>query len=191
MSEKEQEAYEYTYTEIRKAFPRLKIVLATYFERLGNNLDLTVSLPVNVLHVDLVRGESQLTAVISKLKENTMLSLGVVDGRKIWKNDFDQSVATINQAVEKLGKDRVWIAPSCSLIHSPVDLENETNEANLTAEVKQWLAYAKQKVAERVPKREEMVHLLKKAKAVIPGDQLWVNPDCGLKTLGWDETRKH
>lgn len=174
MSEKEQEAYEYTYTEIRKAFPRLKIVLATYFERLGNNLDLTVSLPVNVLHVDLVRGESQLTAVISKLKENTILSLGVVDGRNIWKNDFDQSVATINQAVEKLGKDRVWIAPSCSLIHSPVDLENETNEANLTAEVKKWLAYAKQKVAERVPKREEMVHLLKKAKAVNPGDQLWV-----------------
>ena len=150
MSEKEQEAYEYTYTEIRKAFPRLKIGLATYFERLGNNLDLTVSLPVNVLHVDLVRGESQLTAVISKLKENTILSLGVVDGRNIWRNDFDQSVATINQAVEKLGKDRVWIAPSCSLIHSPVDLENETNEANLTAEVKQWLAYAKQKVAEVV-----------------------------------------
>ena len=83
MSEKEQEAYEYTYTEIRKAFPRLKIGLATYFERLGNNLDLTVSLPVNVLHVDLVRGESQLTALISKLKENTILSLGVVDGRNI------------------------------------------------------------------------------------------------------------
>jgi len=150
LTEKEQKAYEYTYKEIRKAFPRLKIVLATYFEGLGNNLDLTVSLPVNVLHVDLVRGESQLTAVISKLKENTILSLGVVDGRNIWKNDFDQSVTTINQAVEKLGKDRVWIAPSCSLIHSPVDLENETNEANLTAEVKQWLAYAKQKVAEVV-----------------------------------------
>jgi len=150
LSEKEQQAYEYTYKEIRKAFPRLKIVLATYFEGLGNNLDLTVSLPVNVLHVDLVRGESQLTAVISKLKENTILSLGVVDGRNIWKNDFDQSVTTINQVVEKLGKDRVWIAPSCSLIHSPVDLENETNEANLTAEVKQWLAYAKQKVAEVV-----------------------------------------
>ncbi|NTE05244.1 5-methyltetrahydropteroyltriglutamate--homocysteine S-methyltransferase [Agrobacterium tumefaciens] len=150
LSEKEQKAYEYAYKEIRKAFPRIKFVLATYFEGLGNNLALTTSLPVNVLHVDLVRAESQLADVLTNLKDNTILSLGIVDGRNIWKNDFDQSIATINKAVEKLGTDRVWIAPSCSLIHSPVDLENETNEENLTAEVKQWLAYAKQKIAEVV-----------------------------------------
>ncbi|MGO4876454.1 5-methyltetrahydropteroyltriglutamate--homocysteine S-methyltransferase [Pedobacter psychrotolerans] len=150
LSEKEQKAYEYAYKEIRKAFPRIKLVLATYFEGLGNNLALTTSLPVNVLHLDLVRAENQLADVLPQLKENTILSLGVVDGRNIWKNDFEHSIAMINQAIEKIGTERVWIAPSCSLIHAPVDLENETNEENLTAEVKQWLAFAKQKVTEIV-----------------------------------------
>ncbi len=148
LSEKDKKAYEYVYKEIRKAFPRLKIILATYFEGLGNNLALTTSLPVNVLHIDLVRAEDQLLAVLASLKEETILSLGLVDGRNIWKNDFEKSVSIINQVVEKRGLDKVWIAPSCSLIHSPVDLDNETNEQNLSAEIKQWLAYAKQKISE-------------------------------------------
>lgn len=148
LTEKDKKAYEYAYKELRKAFPRLKIVLATYFEGLGNNLALTASLPVNVLHVDLVRAEDQLTDVLASLKDDTILSLGLVDGRNIWKNDFEKSVSIINQVVEKRGLDKVWIAPSCSLIHSPVDLDNETNEKNLSAEIKQWLAYAKQKIAE-------------------------------------------
>jgi 5-methyltetrahydropteroyltriglutamate--homocysteine methyltransferase len=148
LNEKDKKAYEYVYKEIRKAFPRLKIVLATYFEGLGNNLALTTSLPVNVLHIDLVRAEDQLNNVLASLKDDTILSLGLVDGRNIWKNDFEKSVSIINQAVEKRGLDKVWIAPSCSLIHSPVDLDNETNEKNLSAEIKQWLAYAKQKISE-------------------------------------------
>ena len=148
LTEKDKKAYEYAYKEIRKAFPRLKIVLATYFEGLGNNLALTTSLPVNVLHIDLVRAEDQLTDVLAYLKDDTILSLGLVDGRNIWKNDFEKSVSVIKQVVEKRGLDKVWIAPSCSLIHSPVDLDNETNEKNLSAEIKQWLAYAKQKIAE-------------------------------------------
>ncbi|GGH12799.1 5-methyltetrahydropteroyltriglutamate--homocysteine S-methyltransferase [Pedobacter zeae] len=148
LTEKDKKAYEYAYKEIRKAFPRLKIVLATYFGALGNNLALTASLPVNVLHVDLVRAEDQLTDVLAALKDDTILSLGLVDGRNIWKNDFEKSVSIINQAIEKRGLDKVWIAPSCSLIHAPVDLDNETNEKNLSAEIKQWLAYAKQKIAE-------------------------------------------
>nr|WP_315417401.1 5-methyltetrahydropteroyltriglutamate--homocysteine S-methyltransferase [uncultured Pedobacter sp.] len=148
LTEKDKKAYEYAYKEIRKAFPRLKIVLATYFEGLGNNLALTASLPVNVLHIDLVRAEDQLTDVLASLKDDTILSLGLVDGRNIWKNDFEKSVSIINQVVEKRGLDKAWIAPSCSLIHSPVDLDNETNEQNLSAEIKQWLAYAKQKIAE-------------------------------------------
>jgi len=148
LTEKDKKAYEYAYKEIRKAFPRIKIVLATYFEGLGNNLALTTSLPVNVLHIDLVRAEGQLTDVLASLKEDTILSLGLVDGRNIWKNDFEKAVSIINQVVEKRGLDKVWIAPSCSLIHSPVDLDNETNEQNLSAEIKQWLAYARQKIAE-------------------------------------------
>lgn len=150
LTEKDKKAYEYAYKEIRKSFPRLKIVLATYFEGLGNNLALTTSLPVNVLHIDLVRAEAQLADVLTSLKEDTILSLGLVDGRNIWKNDFEKSVSVINQAVEKRGLDKIWIAPSCSLIHSPVDLDNETNVQNLSAEIKQWLAYAKQKIVEVV-----------------------------------------
>jgi len=148
LTEKDKKAYEYAYKEIRKAFPKLKIVLATYFEGLGNNLALTTSLPVNVLHIDLVRAEDQLNEVLDSLKDGIILSLGLVDGRNIWKNDFKKSVSIINQVIEKRGQDKVWIAPSCSLIHSPVDLDNETNEQNLSAEIKQWLAYAKQKIAE-------------------------------------------
>jgi len=150
LSEKEKEAYNYTYKQIRKSFPKLKIILATYFEGLGNNLALTTSLPIDVLHVDLVRAPKQLDEIISTLNEKTILSVGIVDGRNIWKNDFENSLEIINSAVDKLGKERVWVAPSCSLIHSPVDLDNETNEQNLSAEIKQWLAFAKQKVAEVV-----------------------------------------
>ncbi|GGI26861.1 5-methyltetrahydropteroyltriglutamate--homocysteine S-methyltransferase [Pedobacter mendelii] len=154
LSEKEQKAYQYVYKEIRKAFPRLKIVLATYFEGLGNNLSLISSLSIDILHVDLVRSPQQLENVISVLNDKTILSLGLVDGRNIWKNDFKLSLETINKATEKLGRERVWISPSCSLIHSPVDLTNETNEENLSSEIKQWLAFAKQKVAEVVTLKE-------------------------------------
>jgi len=150
LSEKEQKAFKYAYKEIRKAFPKLKIVLATYFEGLGNNLALTASLPVTVLHVDLVRSPQQLEDVLPALNDRVILSLGLVDGRNIWKNDFENALEIINKASEKLGPERIWIAPSCSLIHSPVDLNNETNEENLSAEIKQWMSFAKQKVAEVV-----------------------------------------
>jgi 5-methyltetrahydropteroyltriglutamate--homocysteine methyltransferase len=148
LGEKEQQAFRETYKQIRKEFPRLKIVLATYFESLGNNTALATSLPVDALHIDLVRAPQQLDEVITHLSEKTILSLGIVDGRNIWKNDFEQSLAIIEKATHKLGTNRVWIAPSCSLIHSPCDLKNETNEEVLTSEIKQWLAFAKQKVTE-------------------------------------------
>jgi len=150
LNEKEQQVYKDTYKVLRKEFPFLKIVLATYFERLGNNTALAASLPVDVLHIDMVRAPGQLDEVIAQLSGKTILSLGVVDGRNIWKNDFEASLTMINQAKEKLGSDRIWIAPSCSLIHSPCDLENETNEYILTPELKQWLAFARQKIGEVV-----------------------------------------
>lgn len=148
LTEKEQQVYKDTYKQIRKQFPYLKIMLATYFESLDNNTALAASLPVDTLHIDLVRAQQQLDEVFSHLPGKTILSLGVVDGRNIWKNDFEASLAIIAKAREKLGDDRVWISPSCSLIHSPCDLRNETNEDVLTGQVKQWLAFARQKVNE-------------------------------------------
>ncbi|WPR75054.1 5-methyltetrahydropteroyltriglutamate--homocysteine S-methyltransferase [Algoriphagus sp. NG3] len=152
LTEKEQNAYSYVYGEIKKAFPSLKIILANYFDCFGENLEIALSLPVHTLHLDLVRCPSQLDDILDsgKLKANVNLSLGVVDGRNIWKNDFQNSLSQIKKVIDKIGADRVWIAPSCSLIHSPCDLDLETNEATLPAEVKQWLAFAKQKIAEVV-----------------------------------------
>jgi 5-methyltetrahydropteroyltriglutamate--homocysteine methyltransferase len=148
LTEKEQQAYRNTYKQIRKDFPRLKFILTTYFEKLGNNTALATSLPVDALHIDLVRAPQQLDEVLDLLSAKTILSLGLVDGRNIWKNDFEASLGIIQKAKEKLGDERVWIAPSCSLIHSPCDLKNENNNEVLTPEIKQWLAFAKQKVSE-------------------------------------------
>ncbi|QWX85564.1 5-methyltetrahydropteroyltriglutamate--homocysteine S-methyltransferase [Cellulophaga sp. HaHaR_3_176] len=150
LSNKEREAIRFTYTQIADKFPELKITLANYFDCFGENLNTVLELPVHTLHLDLVRCNLQLDDILNsnKLKSNTHLSLGVVDGRNIWKNDFEKSLELIQKAVNNIGEDRILIAPSCSLIHSPCDLELEKNEANLSAEVKQWLAFAKQKLEE-------------------------------------------
>ena len=145
-------AITYVYNEINKNFPSLKIILANYFDCFGENLETVLALPVHTLHLDLVRCSSQLDDILEsgKLAETVNLSLGVVDGRNIWKNDFKKSLELIEKATNAIGKNRVLIAPSCSLIHSPCDLDLETNDATLTPEIKQWLAFAKQKIEEIV-----------------------------------------
>ncbi|MDO3426536.1 5-methyltetrahydropteroyltriglutamate--homocysteine S-methyltransferase [Chryseobacterium sp. APV1] len=150
LDEKSKETYSLIYTEIRKQFPHLKIIVATYFEGLRDNLALAVSLPVNVLHLDLVRSPEQLEEVLKVIPETLHLSLGVIDGRNIWKNDFEKSLRLIRQATDKIGLERILIAPSCSLLHSPSDLDLENNESVLSSEIKQWMAFAKQKVSETV-----------------------------------------
>lgn len=152
LSEAERQIIIKTYQEIKSKFPNLHIILACYFECYGQNLQTALSLPVQTIHLDLVRCPSQLEDILATdfVRTKTNLSLGVVDGRNIWKNDFQQSLAFIDKAVEKLGAERVWVAPSCSLIHSPCDLDLETNDKTLTPEIKQWLAFAKQKIDEVV-----------------------------------------
>ncbi|RYY56826.1 MAG: 5-methyltetrahydropteroyltriglutamate--homocysteine S-methyltransferase [Chitinophagaceae bacterium] len=152
LSEGEREVVVKTYQEIRNRFPHLHIILASYFECYGNNLATVLKLPVQTIHLDLVRCPSQLQDILATdfVRTKTNLSLGLVDGRNIWKNDFRHSLQLIDAAVEKIGSERVWISPSCSLLHSPCDLELETDETILTPEIKQWLAFAKQKVAEVV-----------------------------------------
>ena len=152
LTDKERNAITYVYTEINKRFPNIKLILANYFDCFGENLDTVLALPVHTLHLDLVRCHSQLDDILEsgELSSNVNLSLGVVDGRNIWKNDFKKSLALIKKATDALGENRILIAPSCSLIHSPCDLELETNNATLTPEIKQWLAFAKQKTEEIV-----------------------------------------
>ena len=145
------EAYLKVYSELRKQFPKLKFIIATYFEGLKNNLPLAVSLPADVLHIDLARNPEQLGEVLESIPDNLGLSLGVVDGRNIWKNDYEKSLSFIKKALEKLGSERIFLAPSSSLLHSPCDLEFETN---IDPEIKNWLAFAKQKVKEVVVLKE-------------------------------------
>lgn len=144
------EAYLLAYNVIRKAFPKLKILVATYFEALENNISTALSLPVCALHLDLVRAPQQLDAILPELPPKMSLSLGVVDGRNIWKNDFTQSLQYIHQAMDKTGPERILIAPSCSLLHVPCDLELEKDEQALPPTLKHWMAFAKQKVEEVV-----------------------------------------
>ncbi|TRX42322.1 5-methyltetrahydropteroyltriglutamate--homocysteine S-methyltransferase [Flavobacterium restrictum] len=152
LTDKDRAAITNVYNQINKKFPSLKIILTNYFDCFGENLDTVLALPVDTLHLDLVRCHSQLDDILDsgKLAANINLSLGVVDGRNIWKNDFKKSLALIEKATNAIGKNRVLIAPSCSLIHSPCDLDLETNDATLTPEIKQWLAFAKQKIEEIV-----------------------------------------
>ncbi|VXB24670.1 MULTISPECIES: 5-methyltetrahydropteroyltriglutamate--homocysteine S-methyltransferase [Chryseobacterium] len=150
LNEKTKETYQFIYTEIRKEFPKLKFIVATYFEGLKDNLMLATTLPIDVLHIDLVRCPEQLDEVLNLIPDTLSLSLGIVDGRNIWKNNFSQSLSFIKKAVEKIGSERIFIAPSCSLLHSPFDLDSEKNEDILSPEIKQWLAFAKQKVYEIV-----------------------------------------
>lgn len=148
LTERAKEAYQKVYTELANEFPKLKFIITTYFNELKDNAELAISLPVAALHIDLVRGEQQLDNILEKFPVGKILSLGVVDGRNIWKNNFEKSLSLIQKAQEKLGKERVWVATSCSLLHSPCNLELENNEEVLTPEIKQWLAFAKQKLQE-------------------------------------------
>ncbi|MNV06772.1 5-methyltetrahydropteroyltriglutamate--homocysteine methyltransferase [compost metagenome] len=150
LSQKEKEAFQWVYTTLKKEFPALQLMLATYFEGLKDNLELALSLPVSALHLDLVRCPEQLENVLKVFPPKMQLSLGLVDGRNIWKNDFESSLNRIKSVIDQIGSERILIAPSCSLIHSPCDLDLETNEATLTPEIKQWMAFSKQKINELV-----------------------------------------
>lgn len=148
------EAYEKAYQQISASCPALQLTVATYFEGLKDNLSLAVNLPVDALHIDVVRAPQQLDEVLNALPVSKKLSLGVVDGRNIWKNDLEKSRELIQKAVNALGEERVIIAGSSSFLHVPCDLDLEKNEKVLTAEIKQWMAFAKQKVHELVALKE-------------------------------------
>ncbi len=147
LNEAERAAISKTYTFFSEAVPALKIILANYFECYGNNLDVAIGLPVDTLHIDLVRCPLQLEDILATTfpDKKTRLSLGVVDGRNIWKNDFETSLQLIGKAEAALGAGRILIAPSCSLIHSPCDLDFEKK---LNPEIKNRMAFAKQKIGE-------------------------------------------
>lgn len=122
----------------------LKKLIATYFGGLEDNLGLAASLPLDGLHIDLVRAPEQYPTILDRLPAYKVLSLGLVNGRNVWRCDLDKALDVLRHAHERLG-ERLWVAPSCSLLHSPVDLGREDK---LDGELKDWLAFAVQKCAE-------------------------------------------
>ncbi|ADV28319.1 5-methyltetrahydropteroyltriglutamate/homocysteine S-methyltransferase [Pseudoxanthomonas suwonensis 11-1] len=127
------------------AGPRPKLMLASYFGALGDNLQLAASLPVDGLHLDLVRAPEQLEAALDALPPGRMLSLGLVDGRNVWRTRLDNALLLARYARNRVGADNLCLAPSCSLLHVPVDLEGEKA---LDADLKSWLSFARQKLGE-------------------------------------------
>ena len=150
LTQKQKKAFKTTYSQIKEKFPEIKILVATYFEGLRDNSELAANLPVDAIHLDLIKAPEQLEQIMNLITEDKILSLGIVDGRNIWKNNFEKSLKLINNAIAKIGEERVMIAPSCSLLHVPCDLDLETNEKVLSPEIKQWFAFAKQKIEEVV-----------------------------------------
>jgi 5-methyltetrahydropteroyltriglutamate--homocysteine methyltransferase len=137
---------EYTsaYAELSPVAP--KILLTTYFGRLDSNLNYVAKLPVAGLHIDLSRAPGQLDEVIAAIKQtNIVLSLGLVSGRNIWKTDFQAAIKLGQKAVDALGQDRIIVATSSSLLHTPVTL---ASEKKLTAEQKDWFSFAREKAQE-------------------------------------------
>ncbi|MBI1326809.1 MAG: 5-methyltetrahydropteroyltriglutamate--homocysteine S-methyltransferase [Alphaproteobacteria bacterium] len=145
LEDRYRDAMKTAYKMIATAVPNLKIMLTTYFDGLRDNMDTALGLPVAGLHLDLRRAPAQLEEALKNFPADKILSVGVVDGRNIWRNDLRTSIETVKKAVAKLGSDRVFVAPSCAMLHSPIDLDNEKK---LDAELKGWLAFAKQKLAE-------------------------------------------
>ena len=128
------------------------ILAATYFGGVGPNLATACALPVGGLHVDAVRGLGDLDAVARALPADRILSVGLVDGRNVWRTDLDVALERL-AAVRARRGDSLWVAPSCSLLHVPVDLDGERK---LDPEVRSWLAFAVQKVQEVVVLRRAL-----------------------------------
>ncbi|MGN0924365.1 5-methyltetrahydropteroyltriglutamate--homocysteine S-methyltransferase [Ectopseudomonas mendocina] len=135
-------AFERAYNLIQRE--PCKKLIATYFGGLEDNLGLAANLPVDGLHIDLVRAPEQYPTILDRLPAYKVLSLGLVNGRNVWRCDLDKALEVLRHAHERLGQ-RLWVAPSCSLLHSPVDLAREDQ---LDAELKSWLAFAVQKCQE-------------------------------------------
>jgi 5-methyltetrahydropteroyltriglutamate--homocysteine methyltransferase len=137
-----QHAFKLAYHELKSC--RIKLLLTTYFGALRENLYLAANLPVAGIHLDAINGHDDIRPLLNLLPDYKVVSLGVINGRNIWKTDLTALLDWLEPLAERLGA-RLWIAPSCSLLHVPVDLRSETT---LDPEVANWLAFGVQKLDE-------------------------------------------
>jgi 5-methyltetrahydropteroyltriglutamate--homocysteine methyltransferase len=135
-------AFERAYAQFRTSRP--KLLLTTYFANITRYQSYITCLPVDGIHLDLVRAPEQLGSWANAIPSHWVLSAGVIDGRNIWRNDLEKTLTLLDPWAQRLG-ERLWIAPSCSLLHTPVTL---AQEFKLDDEVKSWLAFADEKLIE-------------------------------------------
>ncbi len=159
-----QEAFARAYQQLEKG--KLKLLLTSYFASIDHHIDLIKSLNFDGLHIDTLAEKTDVKGIIDQLPKHWVISLGVINGRNVWKTDLVSVYQKLQPLYRQLG-ERLWIAPSCSLLHSPVDLNQESK---LDAEFKSWLAFAKQKCQE--------LRLLKQAVVAENSDKitLYSNP---------------
>lgn len=141
----ELEAFRSAYGFLAERTGGSKLLLATYFAGLAESVSVALALPTHGLHVDLVRAPEQLDPLLERWPKGRVLSLGVVDGRNVWRTDLEAALKPLERAADRIGADSLWVAPSCSLLHVPIDLDLETK---LDPEIRPWLAFAKQKLGE-------------------------------------------
>ncbi|PYP17449.1 MAG: 5-methyltetrahydropteroyltriglutamate--homocysteine S-methyltransferase [Gemmatimonadetes bacterium] len=146
-NEAERAAFLHAYGQLSKRAGKARLLVATYFAGLDDTVSTALALPVQGLHVDLVRAPQQLDKLLTAWPKGRVLSAGVINGRNVWRADLAKQRELLDRAAAKVGREHLWVAPSCSLLHTPLDLDLETK---LDPELKSWLAFAKQKLEEVV-----------------------------------------
>ena len=133
LTPEQEHALVYSYEELSVVGP--KVLLVNYFGALGDNLNLFFNLPVHGFHIDAVEAPHEVNSAVDALPKGAILSLGVLDGKNIWRSDYQEILDLVKPVVDILGT--LWLAPSCSLLHVPHSLEGESQ---LNKNVKLWLS---------------------------------------------------
>ncbi len=144
LDDRARSAFRLAYAALAEA-SAVKLLLTTYFGALGANLDTTLELPVAGLHLDLARAPGPLADVLEKAPAELALSLGIIDGRNVWRTDLTAALTRLEPVLQKRGDEGLMLGPSCSLLHVPIDLAIETG---IDDELRSWLAFAIQKIEE-------------------------------------------
>ena len=132
----------------------VRIIIGTYFASVAEHLNLLKNLPVHGVHIDAVRAPESVAVFADAWPANKVLSVGLIDGRNVWRANLSKVIDTLAPVAAKLGNN-LWIAPSCSLLHSPQDL---AVEEKLDAEIKSWMAFAAQKLVELGAVKQALAH---------------------------------
>ncbi|WP_185882862.1 5-methyltetrahydropteroyltriglutamate--homocysteine S-methyltransferase [Blattabacterium cuenoti] len=170
LSKKEIDILQYAYKEFSLKCSSVNILLTTYFEGISDNIfSIIENRCIKALHIDLIENSNQLNTILSFIKKTKIiLSMGVIDGRNIWKNNYSNSIKYIEKAIQSIGFHRIMIAPSCSLLHVPIDIDDETL---IHSNIKKKMAFAKQKIDEL----NDLEKIIKGDGRILPKNSLDLN----------------